>query len=973
MSVVNLFQGQNILDASIVSNDPLRIKVTIPKGSQFREFSLGNRIIVDVYDPPQGPVPSKKMAKEDASPASQQQDKAEEKPEALTPTKIAEGEVVQEPDPEQLAGKDEKVATEEKAEEPKKKAEREKPEMPGAFVERRAKAARDKRSAEIEKRKAEAEQKEKQSYLEVEAGKEGAPTIINWATTKSVNSAVFEKDGKLYILTEPKDPYLRPQINGADVPRFSPIRKEELPKGKLFMLPCCEDYTLDVQGGGLSWRLVLSEGENDLNVIFPERREASGRGAFVWPLRQAKKIIVTEAPDTGERLFIVSVETGKSFAGKKQEFVEFDVLTSYAGMAILSRVDDLSVKISGDNVEVSRPGGLVMMAPEDLVSEHVKSRPLQVGEVGVEDESFGLETVLYHFSDWKLVDLKGLDQSQAVMLSALSKRSEAGQTEDLIVIAKMHISHGRGNEALGFLNLVAQELPEVTKNPEYLALRGVANALAGKSVDALRDLFDRRLNKFAEVKIWKSFALADLEDWQQAASLLPTSFSQISTYPASIRNDVALRLAEVALRAGDVESAEILLEMVEPVEDNRRLAPWHRASLDYLKGEAEHQRGNIEETKKLWEGLVKGKDDLYRAKAGLALARLLTIEEELPQEDVVDRLEALRYGWRGDSLEANINYWLGKAYFDTDQYIKGLKIMRNAASLGQNDIAKRRIIQNMTDAFMNVFLTDTLDKVPPFEAMAIYEQFSELIPPGDDGNQMTERLAEYLAQSNLLDKSIELFTQKFNRDLAKFDSARLGVRTAALMLLNEQPNEALDMLDDAEKVLKEQPNSKDKRQLLFDLSLLRARGLSRIGNAEQAIELLEDMPLDANVSRLRADIAWSAGYWDDASHALEDVIIEENISLTRPLMPRQANLLLNRAVALNLASDRIALANMREKYGDLMSQTEKAKVFDVITRPRQSAALADRATLMSIVSEADLFKGFLDSYRTAQPVTTPVN
>jgi hypothetical protein len=46
-----------------------------------------------------------------------------------------------------------------------------------------------------------------------------------------------------------------------------------------------------------------------------------------------------------------------------------------------------------------------------------------------------------------------------------------------------------------------------------------------------------------------------------------------------------------------------------------------------------------------------------------------------------------------------------------------------------------------------------------------------------------------------------------------------------------------------------------------------------------------------------------------------------------------------------------------------MTQTDKAKQFEVVTRPRQNILLADRRTIDSIVSEIDLFKGFLDTFK----------
>jgi hypothetical protein len=125
------------------------------------------------------------------------------------------------------------------------------------------------------------------------------------------------------------------------------------------------------------------------------------------------------------------------------------------------------------------------------------------------------------------------------------------------------------------------------------------------------------------------------------------------------------------------------------------------------------------------------------------------------------------------------------------------------------------------------------------------------------------------------------------------------------------------------------------------------------------------------VNKLRADIAWHAGYWDEAAQALENVIIDRNISLTRPLNEADTAVILQRAVALNLANDRVGLAAVREQFLDAMAQTDKAKVFEVVTRPRQSAALADRNTLLGIVSEVDLFKDFLDTYRSEPAPAAP--
>ena len=188
--------------------------------------------------------------------------------------------------------------------------------------------------------------------------------------------------------------------------------------------------------------------------------------------------------------------------------------------------------------------------------------------------------------------------------------------------------------------------------------------------------------------------------------------------------------------------------------------------------------------------------------------------------------------------------------------------------------------------------------------------------------------------------------------------------------MDNQPAEALKTIDTAQSTYNALPENLQTPDKIQAMTLLRARALSRNGRPDQGIALLENLNRNPTTNRLRADIAWTAGYWDDAASALGDVIIDQNISLTRPLSEEHTSLILQRAISLNLATDRIGLANMREKYSDAMSQTDKARIFEVITRPRQSAALADRETLMGIVSEVDLFSDFLESYKE---VGTPSN
>ena len=660
----------------------------------------------------------------------------------------------------------------------------------------------------------------------------------------------------------------------------------------------------------------------------------------------------------GAGIFVLTGTAAAQYAGPAMEYVDFRTLESAAGIAIVPKVDDLEVKVTAKGVEISRPGGLA------LTSETAVAAAFAAAQRKREKEGQPDTKRVFDFQNWQMGGVDALVQNNSIIMAGLNGLEDTAKVEGVMTLAKMYLANAQGSEALGFLAYVADELPALAENPQFIALHAAAEALDWKSEEAFAGFSAESLDEFEEIGYWKAFVLADLGDWVQAADFLPASMETFYEYPENIFNRMAPVLAEVALRDGNVKQADKILKVIE--ENKQSLFMSQASALDYLKGESARQRGKADETKKLWEPLTVGKDDLYRAKAGLALTRLQVEKKELTPEKSVDNLERLRYAWRGDELEAQIGYWLGRTYFDIGQYSKGLTIMRESAVLAEGGDLGARINAEMTEEFANLFIGPKLEEVSPLDAAALYEEFAPLLPAGPQSDKVVQRLAERLVQGDLLARAGDLLVKQIENRLTGIEAYEVTTRLAAIYLLDGQAKKALKAVDTAEQKLKALPPEQQTLTRLREVALLRARAISREGRPDQALALLKDLEKTPDTNRLRADIAWNAAYWDDAAEALEDVIIDQNISLTRPLDPEDTTLVLHRAVALNLASDRIALANMREKYSDPMAQTDKARIFEVITRPRQSATLADRETLMGIVSEVDLFADFLKSYKSVQ-------
>jgi len=895
----------NIENLTIISKSPLSVSIDIPEQSRIRDLRAGNKIVVDVYNPPGGAQKKDKLA---VSGKPQNNDQKKESP--------SKHEDVSETHP------DQKELT------------------PPSHSEY-----------------------SKQNTVKLAMREQ--PTMATISSTQKFGMAAFILDGRIWMVNDRSNLLLKPQLSGPLADKLTPVNEVDTEKGKAFTIPLLDGRLVKGKGGGILWRVMMGKDLEIKSSAEPVRsgvkRDKPRSGSILWPLKNARSVIDVQDPGSGKTIKVVTVSEAEESAGPARKFIDFDVLHSPIGLAIVPKVGDLKVQIVRGGVEVSTPEGLTLVDGV-LLASMTKAKK----HTGDDHDDNGQR--LFDFKAWQIGGVSSLHDNKRIITAGLKDKTNSEQVEDIVTLGKMYVSNAMGPESLGAMNFALSELPSLRDNPEFMAIYGVASALTYRNIDAFQYLSLPILKPFKEVNYWRASVLADEGDWQQAADIMPQGLSILHDYPALLQNRLVPKLAEVALRAGDLDKAQELLSIVE--ENEKTLMTEQKAALNYLQGELARQRNDLATTKKLWEPLTIGIDDLHRAKAGLALTRLRVDKGELNIEKAIDNLERLRYAWRGDQLEVQINYWLGRTYFESGQFIKGLKIMREAASYDPGTPLGKRVTAEMADVFSELFLSERLTEVSPLDAVGLYDEFKELVPLDERGDRIIERLAEHLVQADLLTRSGDLLKYQLDHRLKDSEIYRVGIRLAAIRLLDRLPDQAISALDIAATQLEKMPEEMKTPPRYRAVTMLRARALSRKGRPDQALEMLNDLSRTPEMNRLRADIAWTAGYWDDAAEALGDVIVDQNLSLTRPLEEEDAELLLQRGIALNLSSDRIALANMREKYSDLMSQTPKAKTFEVITRPRQSGALADRDTLLSIISEVDLFEDFLNSYKSAP---TPTN
>lgn len=802
---------------------------------------------------------------------------------------------------------------------------------------------------------------------QLEAVSEKRPHSLIFSSTEAIRMGAYLRFGSLWIVSDRVDLLVPPRINGPNRAIFGALQKYDINDGNgtIWQIKIPDGYSVDVEGGSLFWKFVF-RGEDREKRTAPlklENRTVSAEGKrqkqVVIPMTGDKSVMRIKDHITGEDMDIITVGSANFYTDKEYHYVDFNILESPVGVAVIRKNALLDVTTDSAGGVISSAGQLSVSMPEDVSKNtaHSHSRGAR---------SLSSDRILYHFNEWRMGGVHALEENQRLLMASIRGKSENGKAERLITLAKLNLSHRRGAEALGYLRYASSIIPGLRNSEDFIALRGVSHALARQYDLAIADLFHPGLDQYEEVKLWRTFALAHLGDWGQAIQTLPrTKYNIIDTYPDSIADPLILTLGEVALRNGDIREAEGFLGRLEQKQDE--LSDVFKNGLAYLGGEKERQAGNIDAALKTWSELGRNyKDDYHRTKAELARVTLALQTGKISLDDAIEALERLRFSWRGDDLEIQVLKRLGLTQIEDGKYLEGFHTLRDTVVLSPNEFLSDELTALMISTYENIFLTDKLQTISPLDAAMLYEEFRELTPSGETGDRLVARLAERLVDADLFERAGRLLAHQIDYRLEgrnKFDTA---LRLAAIQLMDDKPEDAIRVLNKVE-TLASREDIGDKAQAAWDISLLRARALSDMGDVSASLNILKNLvPRTIEVIRLEADVAWRAQRWSETADALRDLVMISDISLNEDLTGDHASLLLNYAISLNLAQSRIELSNLRERYLPQMKTTPYGEMFEVITRPRQDAFLANRDQMMNVIGEIEIFQDFLDSYRSTE-------
>jgi tetratricopeptide (TPR) repeat protein len=691
-----------------------------------------------------------------------------------------------------------------------------------------------------------------------------------------------------------------------------------------------------VRRDGTAWVVELGRlprrPETPLGIVIRNPDQpADARVAIELP--GAATVLRLRDPEIGDELAIVPTAVAGVGLAQMRRFAQFQILASAQGAVVRPEDDAISVRPLGTGVEVASTRGLFVTAP---------TAPGMPGAAQLRNAA------LLDYASWARQPGRFNEDRATLQRAVANSREGDPRNAARLELARFLFANALFQEANSVLRLIGEERPQLLDGPQIRLMRGVGEMFAGNLDEAARWLNHSSLDSEAEAALWRG-TLAMAQNDPQAAMLQFDRAADVSErFPRFFANKIGLAMAEARAQAGELDQAERRLDRVF----QNQPSTGDRARADYLKGRIALERGDSRAALAAWRALDFGTVTKARVQAELARIQVQAEKGDATPEETVAALERLRFAWRGDELEFDVQRRLGRAQLAAGNFRGGTATLRDAAQRFPEARDRGQLAADVAAEFRKLFLEGGADKFSPVAAIGLFEDYRDLVPTGPEGDEMVRKLAERLISVDLLDRAGELLDHQMRNRVAGETRAQVGARLAAIRLLDRKPQLALDALQASEPAA--------TGELARERNRLGARALADLGRPTEALARMEgDTAPDADL--LRTEIAQRTRAWAEAARALERLVGEPPAGNAQ-LPDNRARQALHLAVALALAGDEPGTARLRERLGPAMGRSPYAEVFRVLTADR-AGATPDIASIAARVSSLAPFESFMQGYR----------
>ena len=776
------------------------------------------------------------------------------------------------------------------------------------------------------------------SRIVAEAKRTSDELRVTFPFQTTVPAAAFRRSDSVWILLDTDRQVDTDAIQREGGSIVGDVSTIDLPKGRAIRIRLIRPQLATLAGDERGWVLTLGDKVQSPSQPLVATRNIADplRASLSIALAQPGQMHRIDDPDAGNALMVVTAPAPARGFMKRQNFVEFSLLESVHGVVVQPNSDDLTMELASDKAVIGRPGGLTlsaaMMAPERASSV---ARPV------------------FEVAEWRANQTGDFIGSRNRLQTAAAEAGPEQRMPTHLALARFYLAHGFYAEAKGVLDLAISETKPGEEDPSALIVHAVASTLFGRPEIALKTLASPAIGTNFDSQLWKALAYARQEKWADAREKFKNVEFAITALPLDLQRIVILDAFRASLEVKDFAGATARSNDLDVVG----VAPGEEAAAALLRGRLAEALGREKDALSDFQNAAASLDRPAAAEARLLSISLRQRRNEIGEDDALRDLETSSMLWRGDGIEVMNLQMLARLYATKGRYSEAFVAARNATRLQPNSNISRKMQDEASALFEQIFNGSKGDELPPVEALAMFYEFRELTPIGRRGDEMIRRLADRLAGVDLLDQATELLQYQIDHRLEGAARAQVATRLAMVYLMNRKPDRAVAAL----RTTRIADLAGELRQQRL---LLEARAQSDIGRHDLALDIISNVG-GREAIRLRSDIYWAARRWRESSEQIE-LLYGNRWRDFQPLTVLEKSDVIRAAVGYALAEDAIGLVRFREKYSPKMDGENDRAPFDLAGKPA-SANSADFARIAKMAATIDTLDGFLREMKIRFP------
>ena len=672
-----------------------------------------------------------------------------------------------------------------------------------------------------------------------------------------------------------------------------------------------------------------------VTIGFARNQSDPKRASLSTLLPAADRAFQILDPNSGDMLTIVPASPGRGMPNARI-FADFATLPTASGLVITPYVDDLKVDVAMARVTISRPSGMALTPPQ-----------MPVGQSPSALARFGDGPSYLDFAKWGAASGGSFLATERRLTQAVAKEPSAQAGIARMDLARFYLANGFAAEALGVIRLVESNDPALTGDMQITTMRAASAYMMGRYRDAHNELNGPSFDSDRHAAFWRGLIDAGMENWKNAHTHLQQAGPVLARYPAFWQATAHLADAEAALGLGRLDLADAALSRLP-----KDLEPRHALMAQLLQARLAAAQNKYRDATADFAQVEKSGDEKLAAQAIFHHTNAALAARALTTPQAIDKLERLRFRWRGDQLEMKTLRKLASLYFERGQHREGLKTLRVAVQNFSGQESARVAQDDMRAAFTQLYLKGAADKMKPVDSLALFYDNIDLTPIGPDGDDMIRRMSDRLVAVDLLGPAASLLAYQVEKRLDGIAKAQVATRLAGVYLMDHKPQLAVNVIRSSQ--ITGLPQAEMQQRMLLE-----ARAFAALKQWDNALDLIAvDESEDSR--RLRADIYWESGNWPVAGQKAEELAAPRRADAA-PLSTADRAYLLRAATAYSLANDQASLDRLRTDFGARMKSTPDANLFAVLSASIEAQGLAFREAASKIAA-IDTLKSFMQDF-----------